>query len=145
MTRINLVEPEELMDQHLLAEYREVRLLCRNLLRTLNSKHGFVPAKVPALFTLNTGHVYFFYNKGQYLHKRYDALRAEMRKRGMNPQFDFPRENWPDRLYNDWKANERDKDIVRERIAFRISQKPGWYKYYGKSVKPTSNVTIRDS
>ena len=132
MTRINLVEPEELMDQHLLAEYREIRLLCRNLLRTLGSKHGFVASKVPAAFTLNKGHVYFFYNKGLYIHRRYEALMVEMMKRGMTPQHPFPRSNWPESLYNDWQPSEDDKNIVRERIALRISQKPGWYKYYGE-------------
>lgn len=131
MTRINLVEPEELMDQHLIAEYREIRLLCANLVRTLNSKHGFVPSKVPDEFTLNSGHVYFFYNKGQYLHKRFNSLKDEMTKRGFIPQNDFPVEVWPQQLYNDWTPTEQDKDLVRERIALRISQRPNWYRYYG--------------
>jgi hypothetical protein len=47
LTRINLINPHELMDQHLIAEYREIRLLCANLVRTLKSKHGFRPEKVP--------------------------------------------------------------------------------------------------
>lgn len=132
MTRINLVEPEELMDQHLLAEYREIRLLCANLQRTLNSKHGFQEKKVPKQFTLNAGHVYFFYNKGQYIHRRYQALQEEMRKRGISADLEFPLEKWPRKLYNDWSPSESDKNIVRERIALRISQKPGWYRYYGK-------------
>jgi deoxyribonuclease (pyrimidine dimer) len=132
MTRINVVDPEELMDQHLLAEYREIRLLCANLVRTLNSKFGFQEKKVPAKFTLNKGHVYFFYDKGKYLHERYEAIREEMRKRGISADLEFPLENWPAELYNDWQPNERDRNIVRERIALRISQRPGWYRYYGK-------------
>ena len=131
MTRINLVEPEELTDQHLIAEYREIRLLCANLTRTLNSKNGFVKSKVPDQFTLNSGHVYFFYNKGEYLHKRYEVLKEEMRTRGFTPNNEFPRDVWPNELYNDWIPSERDKDVVRERIALRISQKPGWYRKYG--------------
>lgn len=132
MTRINLVEPEELMDQHLIAEYREIRLLCANLKRTLNSKHGFVESKVPKQFTLNSGHVYFFYNKGKYLHKRFGEIKVEMMQRGFQPNNPFPREAWPKKLYNDWTPTERDKNIVRERITLRISQKPNWYRYYGK-------------
>lgn len=131
MTRINLVEPEELMDQHLLAEYREIRLLCANLQRTLKSKRGFREDAVPAQFTLNSGHVYFFYDKGQYLHKRYNAIRAELQRRGIQTTLDFPVDIWPPYLYNDWESSERDKDIVRERIALRISQRPNWYRYYG--------------
>ena len=134
MTRINLVEPTELTDQHLIAEYREIRLLCANLTRTLNSKHGFVETKVPKQFTLNSGHVYFFYNKGEYIHKRYESLKEEMRTRGFTPNNDFPKHVWPKELYNDWTPSERDKDIVRERIELRISQKPGWYRYYGETM-----------
>jgi deoxyribonuclease (pyrimidine dimer) len=132
MTRINLVDPKELMDQHLIAEYREIRLLCGSLVRTLNSKSGFVDSKVPKAFTLSTGHVYFFYNKGKYLHERYELLKKEMRERGFIPQLDFPLEVWPKHLYNDWKPNERDKNIIRSRIKQRISERPGWYRYYGR-------------
>jgi deoxyribonuclease (pyrimidine dimer) len=132
MTRINVVDPSELMDQHLLAEYREIRLLTANLQRTLNSKHGFVESKVPIKFTLNGGHVYFFYNKGKYLHERYDAIRAEMRKRGISAELEFPVSKWPRELYKDWTPTEEARNIVRERIALRISQRPNWYRYYGK-------------
>lgn len=140
VTRINIVDPSELMDQHLLAEYREIRLLCANLQRTLRSKCGFQERKVPAQFTLNRGHVYFFYNKGLYLHNRYEAIRVEMCKRGISAELEFPLDAWPDELYNDWKPFDRDRDIVRERIALRISQRPGWYRYYGKVIndKPST-------
>lgn len=132
MTRINLVDPSELMDQHLIAEYREIRLLCTNLTRTLNSKLGYTPKKKPERFTLNIGHVYWFYDKGKYLHDRFNSIKIEMRKRGFEPLNDFQRELWPDHLYNDWNPSEVDKEIVRERIRLRISQRPNWYRYYGK-------------
>lgn len=135
MTRINLVDPSELMDQHLIAEYREIRLLCANLTRTLNSKSGYDPKKKPSQFTLNSGHVYWFYDKGEYLHKRFNALKEEMVKRGFDPQNPFPKEVWPNHLYNDWTPSESDKNIVRERIKLRISQRPGWYRYYGKLIE----------
>lgn len=135
MTRINLVDPLELADQHLIAEYREMRLLCSNLVRTLNSSSGFVEKKVPKKFTLNAGHCYFFYNKGMYLNKRYNDLMLEMRKRRFDPQFMFPREKWPDHLFNDWSPSEADKNIVRARIAERIQAKPSWYRYYGQPMK----------
>lgn len=129
MTRINLVDPQELTDQHLVAEYREIRLLCALLRRTLGSKKGFVESRVPEHFTLNQGHVYFFFNKGKYIHKRYIHLKDEMVKRGMKPQHPFPRDAWPDELYNDWTPSERDKDIVRQRIKERIDAKPDWYRH----------------
>lgn len=134
MTRINIVDPAELMDQHLIAEYREIRLLCANLVRTLQSKSGFVTSKVPIRFTLNSGHVYFFYNKGKYLHNRFEDIKREMHFRGFNPQNEFPVDVWPWYLYGDWQPSESDKDLVRERIALRISQRPNWYRYCGEIV-----------
>lgn len=130
MTRINLVDPSELHDQHLIAERREIRLLCANFVRSKNSKRGIQINKIPKQFTLNTGHVLFFYDKGAYLHKRFTALTEEMKKRGFSPDetLTFPKEIWPSNLYNDWEPNDRDKNIVRERIKLRVSQRPNWYR-----------------
>lgn len=134
MTRINLVDPQELTDNHLIAEYREIRLLCSNLIRMLNGKKGITQDRIPKSFTLNRGHVLFFADKGKYLHKRYDWLMREMKRRGMTPQLEFPVDVWPSHLYNDWEPSEQDKQIVRERIKQRINEKPHWYRYYGKQL-----------
>jgi len=131
MTRINIVDPVELTDQHLIAEYREIRLLCANLQRTIKSKHGFQITKVPPHYTLNKGHVYFFFTKGLYLHKRYNFLKQEMYRRGFNPLNDFPVDVWPEYLYNDWQPSNDDLNVVRDRIDVRISTKPHWYRYKG--------------
>ena len=130
MTRINIVPPSELYDQHLVAEYREITMVPAALSRTLKSKAGYSEKKVPSKYTLNTGHVYFFYNKGYYLSNRYDQLVAEMQARGMNPDASrkFPDSVFPDNLYNDWTPTLTEQNIARARIAFRISQKPNWYR-----------------
>ena len=47
MTRINIVEPSELTDQHLIAEYREIFMIAGSLKRTLKSKIGYDKSKVP--------------------------------------------------------------------------------------------------
>ena len=47
MTRINIVEPSELTDQHLIAEYREIFMIAGSLKRTLMSKTGYDKSKVP--------------------------------------------------------------------------------------------------
>ena len=85
MTRINLIEPIELSDQHLIAEYREIFMVGSALQRSMKSlKWNKTKKSLPKEFTLNTGHVKFFYNKGKYLYKRYLALIAEMKIRRMN-------------------------------------------------------------
>ena len=123
------------MDQHLIAEYRETRLLTQNLRRSFQSKNGLDKTKIPKQFTLNAGHILFFKDKGEYIRKRYDQLQTEMRKRGFTPTFpEIDTAVWPHGFKNDWVPTERDMAIVRERIALRISQRPGWYRYYGKSL-----------
>ena len=86
MTRINLVDPSELSDQHLIAEYREIFMIGSALVKSRKSlKWSETKKNLPKEFTLNTGHVKFFYNKGKYLHKRYLKIVDEMISRGMNP------------------------------------------------------------
>ncbi len=132
MTRINLVSTAELADQHLVAEYREIFMVGSSLQRSLKSPNWEKNKKTwPKVFTLNGGHVKFFYNKGKYLHKRYNELVNEMKSRGMNPDPSrvFKREQWPDDLYLDWSPTEQDLLIVRQRIQERIDMKPEWYRY----------------
>ena len=79
MTRINLVEPRELSNQHLVAEYREIFTVGSALQRSLKSKNWKkTKQNLPKELTLNVGHVKFFYNKGKYLYKRYQLIVEEM-------------------------------------------------------------------
>ncbi len=138
MTRINLINPSELTDQHLIAEYREIFMVGGSLKRTLNSKVGYQESKVPKRYTLNTGHVYFFYNKGAYLHRRYHELIDEMLKRGFQPDElrVFPTKVFVENnLYNDWTPNIEDYKIIRERIQQKIDMKPNWYRKTQYAVK----------
>jgi deoxyribonuclease (pyrimidine dimer) len=68
------------VDQHLIAEYREITMVPASLARALSSKNGLDYKKIPKSYTLNTGHVYFFYDKGFYLSKRYKFLVIEIKK-----------------------------------------------------------------
>ena len=137
MTRINLVPPEELSDQHLVAEYREIFMIGSSLQRSLRSPNWEKTKKsIPKQFTLNKGHVKFFYDKGKYLSERYDELIKEMKKRDMNPDPSrtFKQEQWPDELYKNWKPKDIDLKVVRKRIKTKINLKPDWYKWNGKNI-----------
>ena len=129
MTRINIINPSELTDQHLVAEYRELFMVGSSLQRSLKSPNWDVN-RIPNKFTLNTGHVMFFYDKGKYLHKRYRQLREEMKVRGMKPDDTrvFKREQWPNELYNDWIPTIEDQKIIRDRLEEKIAEKPDWYR-----------------
>ena len=131
MTRINIIPPQELYDQHLIAEYREITMVPAALRRTLNSKHGLLIEKIPKKYTLNKGHVYFFYNKGLYLNKRYNLIIQEMKNRGFKPDENrkFPKEIFiNNNLYYDWEPNDRDIKIIKERISEKIKKRPNWYR-----------------
>lgn len=79
MTRINLVEPSDLSQSHLIAEYKEIVRVFGLARKAQNELHK---KKIPSEYTLGTGHVLYFYNKLKFISDRYDALCAEMATRG---------------------------------------------------------------
>lgn len=135
MTRINSgVNPEELHQRHLIAEYREITMVPAALKRALRTKTiDSVLKSIPRKFSLNKGHVSFFYDKQLYLVHRFNRLIDEMKKRGYN--YDQYRdvafmENIPTIFYGDWKETEEARNEVIERIRLRVSEKPHLYKGY---------------
>ena len=121
MTRINIIPVEELTDQHLIAEYREIFMVGSALQRSLKSPNWDFK-NIPKKFNLGSGHVMFFYDKGKYLYKRYCELRTEMRKRRFNPDSkrEYKLDQWPDSLFNDWIPTKEDQKIIRQRLEEKI-------------------------
>ena len=73
----------------------------------------------------------FFYNKGKYLHNRYNQLIDEMKRRGFKPDSSrvFPKEIFVDNnLYNDWLPRVEDYNVIKQRIEEKIALKPDWYR-----------------
>jgi deoxyribonuclease (pyrimidine dimer) len=116
MTRINSnVDPKKLMDQHLMAEYRELPMVLASLRRSLKTQsEREVLKKIPPKFTLNKGHVLFFYNKLTFLRNRYDRLVNELHNRGYN--LDQGRvldlNGIPSTFFNDWSATPADDAVL---------------------------------
>lgn len=78
MTRINAnIRPEHLIDQHLVAEYREIVRIPNAVLKMGPDNKRIYPKQ----FKLGAGHVLFFYTKIKFLHKRFLDLKQEMRNR----------------------------------------------------------------
>ena len=131
MTRINSdLDPKTLKRMHLVAELREITMVPAALRRSLKTRAPESIRKgIPSKFTLNKGHVLFFYDKLGFLIKRFNRLADEMERRGYSPDrnrvtaFDGFDKQW----YGSWESTNRDDDIVIERINFRISQKPHLY------------------
>ena len=132
MTRINSdLDPKLLKRVHLVAELREITMVPAALRRSTRTKTiQDILQSIPIKFTLNTGHVKFFYNKLGFLQTRFNKLADEMERRGYNPDrsrikaFDGFDSVW----LGDWTATKDDNDLVMDRINLRISQKPHLYK-----------------
>ena len=132
MTRINVVPVEELTDQHLMAEYRELPMVPAAARRS--SPANYKPTSV---YTLNKGHVMFFYNKKRFLIDRWLDLIMELRNRGFNIDPAARTVHWDalDKFpQTDWIPDSHALSINLARIEERINQKPHWYRRYGKPI-----------
>ena len=144
MTRINLIPAEDLADQHLAAERREIKMVPAALRRSLKTrKSGDILVDISKRYTLNTGHVKFFYPRMKFLTERYKLLTAELLARKYNltdQSSDFTQFTIgiPSEFnHAEWEPTEEDKKVNIERILLRISEKPEWYKYHGKKLEST--------
>ena len=126
MTRVNLVEPQELSDQHLIAEYRELPRCIKQCIDTTDA---------PLNYCLGKGHMKWAKKHSKFLIERYKKLCAEMRYREF--AVNYPAED----LIAYYKKNCKQSDdfdyVVgfgdflksRARLLQKITQKPNWYKW----------------
>ena len=119
MTRINVgIDPSELNMKMLMAEHREIKRIPNCV-----KKGRFSMVGQPIEFTLNTGHVKFFYDKLGYLKNRYERMYNECVKRGFNVQYFGDAFDGIDKKYmNDYTETERDRQLILERIKLRLSK-----------------------
>jgi deoxyribonuclease (pyrimidine dimer) len=119
MTRINVgIDPSELNTKMLVAEHRELKRI-PNCVR----KGRFSMKGQPKEFTLNTGHVKFFYDKLNYLRIRYESLYAECIRRTINVQYFGDSFNGIDPIYmGDYVPSERDRNMLLDRIKERLTK-----------------------
>ena len=84
MTRINLLDPHQLTDKHLMGEYHELPRIFTAVLKL--QAQGKTPADVaiPEHYVLGTGHMKFFCNKISWLRNRYSKLKHELDERGFD-------------------------------------------------------------
>ena len=120
MTRINVgIPPTELVNQHLIAEHREIKRIPNCIAKGKYNMEG-----IPDKFKLGTGHVKFFYNKLLYLKNRYVSLYNECIKRGFNVQnYIGAWDNVPQELMNDYIVEANDIIIIKQRIDERKPNK----------------------
>lgn len=107
MTRVNLVDPETLIDEHLVAEYREIKRIVNNPPKNNN---------IPTDYVLGKGHVTFFKDKLDYIRYRHKLIVVEMKRRNItvNIELDGPTTN------DLWQPNQEEIMMSATRIMDRI-------------------------
>ena len=132
MTRINVIPVEELADQHLLAEYRELpRVIKQNLkLDDTNERYH-----------LGRGHMKWARKHWKFVLNRYYDLFSEMLYRGYLPKYSPAEleqytvelsEEWP---YANYNVDQHDINLNRERIISKYKLHPEHYTWTNR-IKP---------
>ena len=133
MTRVNLIDPELLSDQHLLAEYREIP---RVITGAENASASSMKGRNTE-YRMGTGHVKFFYDKLDFIKHRHGLLVCEMVKRGLNATIHL------DSSSGSWWAPSRDEmQVNKDRIIERLSDSKQTPRYYGKPTTRSGMVEI---
>jgi deoxyribonuclease (pyrimidine dimer) len=133
--RINVVNPKYLTDNHLIAEYREIKMITYYYVKSNNTAGGIDKSRISERYTLNKGHGYMWYDKFNYVDSRFKKLCEEMRNRGFACNYDTLNYNGiPEEAFGDFIPIQEDIRINLDRIKIRIAKQPHWYKYYGERI-----------
>ena len=143
MTRINSAIPvENLTDEHLLAEHREIKRLPSVL-----SKTDKQTVKIPAKFCLGPGHVKFFLNKMGFVFNRYLRLYEECKRRGFDVQYYgdnwFGNDDMCKPFWHGYATTTEEKKLLIDRISERIQDsKQEYFHYYGKQITKQEAIKL---
>lgn len=127
MTRINLIPVDELSDQHLMAEYRELPRMADFARKTVKK-----PTDIPVTFTLNKGHMTFFLDKAEFLEDRHRDIVEELKRRGFNLKLNSPFVMERRFKQKQWKPSGTEIEISRQRIDEKLLMKPDFYTWRNK-------------
>ena len=136
MVRINLINPKNLVDQHLIAEYNEILMLLGHV-----NKFPIIRNQ-PKEYCLGKGHITFFKNKIKYLKERHELIKKEMLKRGFKTLKTINLNKYPKDYIKGWKPKTKDKEIIKKRLITKINLKPKYYKYYKKKKPKKSFINL---
>ena len=128
MVRINLINPKNLADQHLLAEHVEILMLFTSALK-------YDKDKVPNDFRLGKGHINFFKNKLEYLKQRFLNIQEEMRERGYMTDANIQNYTFEKEQLGNFSPSQQDFKVIKDRLLEKINEKPDWYTYYGEKLE----------
>lgn len=123
MTRINLIDPKFLCDQHLLAEHRELTRIPNSI---LSGKYSLEGKHIPTQYVLGTGHVTFFLNKIDFLFERYLQLHQECLNRNFAVTWKFPsllKISKVNQQYEMYVPTKKDRSLNKARLIERTPKR----------------------
>lgn len=131
MTRINLVPVQELADQHLMAEYRELPRIFGAVRKHAQAEKKVKDFNISNTYLLGKGHVTFFYNKLQFLANRHYDLVLECLRRGINISNTGINDisDIPDEWCGEYLPSTTEIELSRSRIIEKIQAKPEFYRW----------------
>lgn len=130
--RVNVISPKYLSDQHLIAEYREMKMVTYYYVRSKGTKNGIEKNRISVKYTLNKGHAYMWYDKMNYILKRFNSICDEMRSRGFKCDYtELNFTNIDESAFGDYEVTQEDIKINLDRVLIRIEKQPKFYKFKG--------------
>lgn len=127
MTRINTVKPSMLSKQHLIAEYKEITRPFNKVKKHIEKGNKPSDLNIPSSYCLGKGHETFFFDKLEWLYKRYMLLCEEMLYREINVDLnkfndicdDFFHTFYGTEWFNNWEPQPEDHYLNMARLAKR--------------------------
>ena len=124
MTRINVIPPSELSDQHLIAEYHELPRVIKQNINICNA---------PDCYTLGCGHMRWACRFWKFTYDRFFSICDEMRYRGFAVNFDpAGLRIYTERFRNrngEYIVSDKDVELNRARIREKYNKKPDFYRW----------------
>lgn len=117
-----------------MAEYRELPMVPASARRSNPATY-----KPSSTYTLNKGHVLFFFNKKKFLLNRWLELIHELYDRGykIDPSARIVKWRELDKFPQvDWQPDTNALAVNQQRLDERINAKRAWYRYRGKPLTP---------
>lgn len=140
MTRINLVPVEELSDQHLIAEYRELPRCIKQNVNTSNA---------PDQYCLGKGHVKWARHHSLFLLGRYADLHREMKFRGFKLSYNLDSllqisDKLPLEDFKTYQPTRQDIELSQNRIIEKFRLRPNWYKWTKRDIPKYLNFNAEN-
>lgn len=121
MTRINVVPVDELSDQHLIAEYRELPRVI---------KQDIDVSDAPEKYCLGKGHMKWARKHWAYCFLRFNELVKEMHHRGFKTSYTvLPDGKIDTNVYGYYVVGPKDVKLNIDRLVEKYKMKPNFYRW----------------